>query len=96
MKVCKEFNKTIPGLFKYEFKGENMDTILSVAILASKRVVLKNMMLNVATKEYNKTEEIDIRKLLRAKKIIYIVIIYIKCMERMVINDCCEKLVIEK
>ena len=42
-------------------------------------------MLNLATKWYNKTEEMGKRKLLRARKIIHIIIK--KSMERIHIND---------
>ena len=62
-----------------------MDAPFNIAIQTNKRVVLKNVMLNLATKWYSKTEEMDIRKLLRARKIIRIIIK--KNMERTYKND---------
>ena len=75
----------IPEFFKYEFKGEKMDALFSIAIQTNERVVLKNVMLNLATKWYNKIDEMGKRKLLRARKIIHIIIK--KSMERIHIND---------
>ena len=62
-----------------------MDALFSIAIQTNETVVLKNVMLNLATKWYNKTEEMGKRKLLRARIIIHIIIK--KSMERIHIND---------